>query len=153
MCKQKDGNPRPSMGHNRIVLCLIISIINEHYKQTLNNAYSKKQILIVFTALKTCLNIQTVEVATAIGNPDFPFNNPSFNNDWVILKLASPLTLNENVQPACLPDASLALDHAAGEKCYVSGWGRRASGGRPDILNWVDVLLLTNDQCSEVRKL
>ena len=44
MCKQKGGNPRPSMGHNRIVLCLIISMITEQYKQTLNNTYFKKNL-------------------------------------------------------------------------------------------------------------
>ena len=88
-------------------------------------------------------------VASGIWNYEFPFNNPAYNNDYVILKLASPLNFNENVQPACLPDPNFAPD-VTGQMCFVSGWGALTHGGsRPDILQWVDVPMITNDQCSQ----
>ena len=51
-------------------------------------------------------------------------NNGYPNNDWVILKLEDDLSLNNDVQPACLPSSSSYLPTTATkENCYVSGWG------------------------------
>ena len=51
------------------------------------------------------------------------------NNDFVILKLSSALTFNENVYPACLPDASHAPEvETPAQTCFVSGWGTLQSG-------------------------
>merc|ERR1712241_1197221 len=52
---------------------------------------------------------------------------------------------NENVYPACLPDASHAPD-APGETCFVSGWGTLQSGAQslPTNLQWVAVPTVTN---------
>ena len=46
-------------------------------------------------------------------------------NDFIILKLGSPLQFNENVQPACLPSSSsfLGLDSTK-TSCFTSGWGK-----------------------------
>ena len=71
------------------------------------------------------------------------------DNDYVILKLASALTFNDKVGPACLPDANFAPD-TTGQVCYTSGWGTLASGGNtPQMLQYVDVPLITNDQCAQ----
>merc|ERR1711962_890049 len=54
-------------------------------------------------------------------NPGFEFNIT--DNDLIILKLSSPLELNEDVQPACLPETSNFLQGDATEsKCFTSGW-------------------------------
>ena len=67
------------------------------------------------------------------------------DNDYVILKLSSALTFDNDVQPACLPDASFS---PVKQVCYTSGWGTLSSGGSaPDILQWVDVPIITNDDC------
>ena len=70
------------------------------------------------------------------------------DNDFVILKLASNLTFNINIKPACLPDASFAPD-ATGQTCFVSGWGALHSGefSLPETLQWVDVPMITNSDC------
>ena len=70
-------------------------------------------------------------IAQVISNNELPFanvpigvGNVVFNNDWIILKLAPPLTLNENIQPACLPPDSDFLPFTASrEQCWTSGWG------------------------------
>ena len=46
------------------------------------------------------------------------------DNDYIILKLDSPLDFNDDVQPACLPPSKsyLGLDSTE-EQCFTSGWG------------------------------
>ena len=47
------------------------------------------------------------------------------DNDYIILKLGSPLQFNENVQPACLPSSSSFLDlDSTKTTCFTSGWGK-----------------------------
>ena len=70
---------------------------------------------------------QTIEIANGVWNADMPYQGN--NNDFIILKLSSALTFNENVYPACLPDASHAPDaETPPQTCYVSGWGTLESG-------------------------
>ena len=77
---------------------------------------------------------QTIEIANGVWNADMPYQGN--NNDFIILKLSLALTFNENVYPACLPDAAHAPD-ASGETCFVSGWGTLQSGtySRRNIVN------------------
>merc|ERR1712200_259966 len=71
------------------------------------------------------------------------------NNDFVILKLSSALTFNDDVGPICLPNPDHAPD-ATGQTCFVSGWGTLESGGSsPSELQWVAVPTVTNEQCSQ----
>ena len=76
-----------------------------------------------------------------------PYNGGTLNNDYVILKLSSPLTFNDDVKPACLPDASFAPE---GQTCVTSGWGTLSSGANslPTDLQWVAVPTVTNAQCN-----
>jgi len=91
---------------------------------------------------------QTIEIANGVWNADMPYQGN--NNDFIILKLSSALTFNENVYPACLPDASHAPD-ASGETCFVSGWGTLQSGAQslPTNLQWVAVPTVTNAVCNQ----
>merc|ERR1711936_990251 len=90
---------------------------------------------------------QTIEIANGVWNADMPYQGN--NNDFVILKLSSALTFNDNVYPACLPDA----DHApetTGATCFASGWGTLQSGAQslPSLLQWVAVPTVTNQKCN-----
>merc|ERR1719510_2149151 len=63
---------------------------------------------------------QTIEIANGVWNADMPYVGN--NNDFVILKLSSALTFNENVGPACLPDASHTPElETPAQTCFASG--------------------------------
>ena len=68
-------------------------------------------------------NIQRI-----ISNNDLPYDQVTSDNDWVILKLSTPLELNEKIFPACLPEADYLDTSSTEEACFTSGWGTLASG-------------------------
>ena len=62
-------------------------------------------------------------------NDGFEFNGTTFDNDFVIVKLGSPLQFDDNVQPACLPSSPNYLDFDTSEdRCFTSGWGKLQYG-------------------------
>ena len=70
---------------------------------------------------------QVKDIAEVIWNTDagFEFDDSTFDNDFIILKLGSPLQFDENVQPACLPSSTNYLDSdTTEERCFTSGWGK-----------------------------
>ena len=70
---------------------------------------------------------QLKDIAEVIWNTNegFEFNGTMFYNDFVILKLGSPLQFDDNVQPACLPSSQKYLDSdTTEERCFTSGWGK-----------------------------
>ena len=72
------------------------------------------------------------------------------NNDWIMLKLDSPLQFNDAVQPTCLPPPNWAPDNDPNNRCFVSGWGTLSYGGNsPESLQWVEVPAVTNDICNQ----
>jgi len=83
-------------------------------------------------------NVQVIQVAKRVeykeGGKKYDHN--SNDNDIIILKLKTPLTFNENVQPACLPEASFKPD-----KAIVSGWGIEKFGNadKPNGLKYLEV--------------
>ena len=70
---------------------------------------------------------QVKDIASIIWNNDigFVYEEHTHDNDYIILKLGSPLQFNKNVQPACLPSSStfLGLDSTK-TTCFTSGWGK-----------------------------
>jgi hypothetical protein len=68
---------------------------------------------------------QRREVKEVVNHPKY--NSMTWDNDVAILKLDLPLTFNENVQPACLPDPSFTPEDS-GEFAVVSGWGYTSEG-------------------------
>ena len=62
-------------------------------------------------------------------NGGFEFDSLTFDNDFVILKLGSPLQFNNETQPACLPSSPgyLSLESTE-DRCFTSGWGLLQSG-------------------------
>ena len=71
---------------------------------------------------------QVRNIQRIISNTDLPYNDITSDNDWVILKLSSPLELNDNVFPACLPEADYLDISSTEEACFTSGWGTLSSG-------------------------
>ena len=71
------------------------------------------------------------DIGAAIWNQNvgFEYDDPTKDNDFVILKLGSPLEFNEYVQPACLPSSPgyLSLESTE-DRCFTSGWGRLQYG-------------------------
>ena len=92
---------------------------------------------------------QSSNIASVVINTAQPYNGNTLENDVVILKLETALTMNDNVQAACLPTADYTPE-TSGKTCVVSGWGTLASGGStPSTLQWVGVPLITNTVCSQ----
>lgn len=91
---------------------------------------------------------QTVAIDKIVRNDEMPYDSSSLDNDFLILKLKTPLTFNSNVKPACLPESSFAPN--PGRMCFVSGWGKVAygPGSLPETLQWVNVPLVSNSECS-----
>merc|ERR1711971_1423950 len=85
-----------------------------------------------------------VNVAEIINHPEY--NSGTTDNDYAILRLASPVTFTNEVSPACLP-ADLS-NTFAGVLATVTGWGTLSSGGsQPTVLQEVDVTVTTNTAC------
>jgi len=93
---------------------------------------------------------QKIGISQVISNNDLPYDSQTTNNDWVIAKLSSPLTLNSDVQAACLPSSSSYFSTSfSEERCFTSGWGTLSSGGSsPNNLMWVRVPAISNSDCN-----
>merc|ERR1712156_1264383 len=78
------------------------------------------------------------------------YNPSTFDNDFAILKLDSPLELNDDVKPACLPTSTEYLDvSSTEERCFTSGWGTLSSGGSStNTCQFVRVPAITNAACN-----
>lgn len=57
------------------------------------------------------------------------YNSHTFDYDIALLQLsvAWPETLKQLIQPICIPPAGQKV--RSGEKCWVTGWGRRHEAG------------------------
>ena len=64
-------------------------------------------------------------------------------NDFVLFTLASPVQLNDNIRPACLPTISMNHDFLVGKTLTVSGWGKGSNG----ILHRAQYPGIRNDLC------
>merc|ERR1712223_2116436 len=73
-------------------------------------------------------------ISQVISNTDLPYNSNSLNND---------------VQPACLPSDDYLPATATEARCFTSGWGTLSSGGSStNNLQYVRVPAITNAQCN-----
>ena len=91
-------------------------------------------------------------MAQNIWNQDLVYNQGGMeNNDWIILKLDSPLEFNDDVQPTCLPlSSNWYPENDPNNRCFVSGWGTlEYEGNSPDNLQWVEVPAVTNAVCKQ----
>uniref|UniRef100_A0A667Z6T0 Peptidase S1 domain-containing protein n=1 Tax=Myripristis murdjan TaxID=586833 RepID=A0A667Z6T0_9TELE len=72
-------------------------------------------------------NEQIRSVGSIVVHPDWNDSCLSCGNDIALIKLDAPVTLNDKVQPSCLPESGEVVPH--NEPCYITGWGRLYSGG------------------------
>ncbi|PIO16109.1 hypothetical protein AB205_0161840, partial [Aquarana catesbeiana] len=74
------------------------------------------------------------------------YNSRTTDNDIMLVKLASPATLNSYVKTVPLPSGCAG----AGTSCVISGWGNTLSSGTnmPNLLQCVNAPILTTAQCS-----
>ena len=92
---------------------------------------------------------QKIDVSEVILHPSYDPDREvaTYDNDIAILKLKEPLTFNDNVRPARLPDATLNPEFKE-EFAYVSGWGTTSRGGSTSKdLKFVSVPILEINKC------
>ena len=74
----------------------------------------------------------------------------TYNNDFAILHLDTPVVFGTRAAPACLPTNNLGGDFLDGKTMTVSGWGATSQGGaQPTVLHSVAVPGITNARCSQ----
>ncbi|XP_019627287.1 PREDICTED: trypsin-like [Branchiostoma belcheri] len=66
------------------------------------------------------------------------------DNDIVLIKLASPATLTQHVQPVCLPQAN----PKAGQLAVATGWGYTQGTGGADVLKQVLLPIVKTSKCN-----
>jgi secreted trypsin-like serine protease len=82
--------------------------------------------------------------------------NPQYNagtttHDTTVLKLAAPVTLNDDVSPVCLADSG--ADIKAGSQVYITGWGSTKEGGQTtNVLYQTSVPIVDHQKCADEYK-
>jgi len=90
-------------------------------------------------------NRQVLQVDNYFKHPSY--NARSFDNDYALVKLTEPATLNECVGTVCLPEAG---EDVAEDSCWITGWGTlRAGGSQPNVLQEGAVTTMTNTDCQQ----
>lgn len=75
-------------------------------------------------------------------------NRASYDSDIMLIKLASDVEFNDNIQPVCLP--TLGEKSVEGTECYVTGWGTLSAGGYlADDLMQVMVPIMSPETCTQ----
>lgn len=89
----------------------------------------------------------TRQVAKVIVHPQY---DPSrIVNDVALLKLASPVPINDKIRPVCLPSNNHNFDR---KDAIVAGWGLIKEGGvTSNYLQEVTVPIITNQECRNTR--
>jgi len=90
---------------------------------------------------------QDFKVSKIISHPSY--HSPKrYSHDIALLKLERPARLGRYVNLACLPQSVNAP--VDGEKCWITGWGRLASGGAtPELLQQVSVPVVSRARCDK----
>jgi uncharacterized repeat protein (TIGR01451 family) len=77
------------------------------------------------------------------------YSGTTRDTDYALLHLASSITFNSNVAKIALATSGDASLFAPGAIATVTGWGTLSSGGSaPDILQEVEVPILSNTDCA-----
>ncbi|XP_049985096.1 granzyme C-like [Alexandromys fortis] len=87
---------------------------------------------------------QIIPVAKAIPHPGF--NNKTYPNDIMLLKLERKALKTEYVRPLSLPCSEVHVK--AGDVCSVAGWGRMAPNGKlSKVLREVELTVQKDKEC------
>ncbi|MCX6049871.1 MAG: trypsin-like serine protease [Chloroflexi bacterium] len=92
-------------------------------------------------------NIQSASPIQVIPHPDYADN--THDNDLALIKLASPVTLNNRVAVIGLASNEDSALFNVGKLATVTGWGVLYEGGpAPDILQTVTIPIVSNQTCN-----
>jgi len=86
-----------------------------------------------------------IEITSTVAITHEDYNDDTLANDIALIRLPSPLTFNDFIQPICLADFSAST----GYRTTAVGWGLTQTGGSiSDVLRFVDNLpVISNDDC------
>ena len=76
------------------------------------------------------------------------FDPSSFENDLALLQMASPVSYQANILPACLPQKG---EYKRGTTGWVTGWGRMKIGelrGKAEEIQYINISRWTSCICS-----
>ncbi|XP_077201827.1 cationic trypsin-3-like [Paroedura picta] len=84
-----------------------------------------------------------IEAEKQIRHPGYTPRN--MDNDIMLIKLATPATLNSRIRAISLPSRCVT----AGTECLITGWGNTLSNGYdlPELLQCLDAPVLTDAEC------
>ncbi|KAK7085560.1 hypothetical protein SK128_006624 [Halocaridina rubra] len=77
------------------------------------------------------------------------FDALSIDNNIALLKMDTPVTLNDGIRPICLP-FSYVSENLSGQVGTVTGWGTtQFEGNLSNVLREVEVPILTTSECMQ----
>uniref|UniRef100_A0A670ZTA4 Peptidase S1 domain-containing protein n=1 Tax=Pseudonaja textilis TaxID=8673 RepID=A0A670ZTA4_PSETE len=76
----------------------------------------------------------------------FFYNSARYEEDIAMFHLSKSITFNNYVQPACLPNVTLAL--TSDMKCFISGWGMKKEKGNL-TLQEAQLKIFSLDTCNQ----
>ncbi|XP_013784296.1 serine proteinase stubble-like, partial [Limulus polyphemus] len=78
------------------------------------------------------------------------FDRATFEYDLALLRFYEPVTFQRNILPICIPSGN---KNYVGQNATITGWGRLYEDGPlPDILQNVDVSVITNRDCMDMYR-
>jgi len=132
-------------------------LLNHHWVATAAHCVYKKKIAKLVVVLGDYDNRQEKvdpgQIIKAVSEVRIhpAYLNRNYDNDLALLRLDTPVAFTKYILPICLPDKDLKI---TGKKGYISGWGKTFEDGpSPELLNQVDVPILSNSECNNMFKL
>lgn len=82
--------------------------------------------------------------------PHPQYDHLSYDNDIALMELDSPVTLNQNIWPICLPDPTHYFP--AGKSVWITGWGKLREESDPvaSVLQKAEVRIINSTVCSKL---
>ncbi|XP_030639320.1 trypsin-2 [Chanos chanos] len=122
------------------------SVINENWVVSAAHCY-KSRVQVRMGEHNIALNEGTEQYiysSRVIRHPNYDSWN--IDNDIMLIKLSSPVSFNQYVQPVALPSSCAP----AGTMCTVSGWGNTMSAADdPDKLQCLEIPILSDRDCDK----
>lgn len=85
--------------------------------------------------------------------PHPKYNPAQFNNDIAILRLSTPATYTQYIQPICLWDQrKLSLSNVVNHLGFVIGFGLTETEKLADTLRTSQILVVSHEQCRKSDK-
>ncbi|KAM7348606.1 brachyurin [Cochliomyia hominivorax] len=127
------------------------SIISDSWVLTAAHCtYGLPSILLVFGTIELNNNSNNMTSSQIYIHPQY---NPSnLHNDVSLIKLPTPLTFSNTIQPITLVSSSQASNNFIGTRCIVSGFGLTDDEylDYSEVLLWAQVQIINNSFCTSV---